>query len=120
MLIRYTILPVLGKLCVPFAGQEELVFHQEGKGRIVLSKKWFVIITAVILFGLSSAAYAQSQDILVIWSSDDAEESSSGGMNLGSSDLEMVQESATQTVGGPVSRCEYSTRFTGYECVHTV
>ena len=38
-------------------------------------------------------------DIFIGASSDDAEESASGAISLSSSDLEMVQESTTQTVG---------------------
>ena len=41
----------------------------------------------------------QGLDIRVAASSDDAEESSSGSVNLTSSDLELIQESSAQTVG---------------------
>jgi outer membrane protein assembly factor BamB len=65
----------------------------------MFSKKWFVIMTVGVLLGLSSAAYTVSQDIAVSQASDDAEENSGGGVNLSSSDLELVQESSNQTVG---------------------
>jgi len=65
----------------------------------MFSKKWFVIMIAGALLSLSSAAYPGSQDIAVSQASDDAEENSSGGVDLSSSDLELVQESSNQTVG---------------------
>ncbi len=65
----------------------------------MLSKKWFVIIAVGVVFGLSSAAYAGSQDIAVSRPSDDAEEGSGGGVKLSSSDLELIRESSDQTVG---------------------
>jgi len=62
-------------------------------------KKWLAIVTVGILFGLTGAAHAESQNIAVSQSSDDAEESSSGKMSSISSDLELVEESSNQTVG---------------------
>jgi len=62
-------------------------------------KKCIAILTVGIVLSLIGAAYAQTQAIPITRSSDDAEEYSSGGMNLTSSDLELVQESSLQTIG---------------------
>ncbi|UCE47145.1 MAG: hypothetical protein JSW47_16245, partial [Phycisphaerales bacterium] len=61
-------------------------------------KKWLAIVTVGILLGLTGAAHAQSQNIAVSQSSDDAEESSSGTMGLTGLDLELVEEGSNQTV----------------------
>ncbi len=66
----------------------------------MFSKTWFVIMIVGVVFSLSNAAYTGSQDIAVTQSSDDAEERPSGGVNLTSTDLELVQDpSVVQTVG---------------------
>ena len=62
-------------------------------------KKWFAIVAVGILFGLTGAAHAESRDIPVSRSSDDAEERASGSVTLTSTDLELVEESSNQTVG---------------------
>ena len=74
-----------------------------GEGRVncrVLLVALAVVLSLLGSVVLSSQAVAQSVDIAVAASSDDAEENPSGGVSLTSSDLELVADGSTvQTVG---------------------
>ena len=57
----------------------------------------FVLVTGWGIVG--DEVYADSNDFYVIQDNDDAEEDSSGSIDLTSSDLELIRESSDQTVG---------------------
>ncbi len=58
-----------------------------------------LLVAGLVLAAFAPAAQSGSVDVAVIQSSDDAEEAAGGSMDLSSSDLELVQEVSTQTVG---------------------